>query len=164
VRHALTLLVPPPPPPSYHESSSATVHSRLLFTCCNPRLQIPFFLSDETTLSSEYTECQAFYPVVKIGSSHPLSHKRVLHPHFGSMGGDTLAFRGGGGGQGVRNTLLWVRGWGDPIPTMGQTVWYSKYTNYNPSTARQLSDQNSCSSRLVYQCSISCFLPRQLFV
>ncbi len=33
-------------------------------------------------------------------------------PPFGSKGGDTISCGGGG----------------DPIPTMGQTLWYSRYT------------------------------------
>jgi hypothetical protein len=46
----------------------------------------------------EHTECQAFSLVVRIGSPHPLTRKRVLLPLFGSKGGDTLACWGGGGG------------------------------------------------------------------
>jgi len=30
--------------------------------------------------STEYTECQASYPAVPIGSPHPLTRKRVLVP------------------------------------------------------------------------------------
>ncbi len=30
--------------------------------------------------------------------------------------------------QGGRHTRLWGRGWGNPIPTKGQTLWYSVYT------------------------------------
>ena len=44
----------------------------------------------------------------------PLIRKRVLLPPFGSKRGDTLACGGGRGG--------------DPIPTKGQTLWYSMYT------------------------------------
>jgi hypothetical protein len=29
---------------------------------------------------TEYTECQAFYPVAQIGSPHPIIRKRVLPP------------------------------------------------------------------------------------
>jgi hypothetical protein len=36
------------------------------------------------------TECQAFYPVVRIGSSHPLTRKEVLLPLW-VQGGNTLA-------------------------------------------------------------------------
>ncbi len=31
------------------------------------------------------------------------------------------------GGGGI-NTCLRVRGWGDPVPTKGQTLWYSVYS------------------------------------
>jgi hypothetical protein len=63
---------------------------------------------------TELTECQAFSPVVRIESPHPL----------------TLCFRGGGGGG---NTLAFRRGGvGVPIQTRGQTLWYSrnKYSVY----------------------------------
>jgi hypothetical protein len=44
--------------------------------------------------------------------SQPLTPYRSVTPHpFGPKGGDTLAC-GGGGGE-------------DPIPTKGQTLWYS---------------------------------------
>jgi hypothetical protein len=33
--------------------------------------------------STEYTVCQAFCPVVQIGSPHPLTFKRVLLPPLG---------------------------------------------------------------------------------
>jgi hypothetical protein len=42
------------------------------------------------------TDCQAFYPVVRIGSPHSLTRKRVLLLPHGSMGGNTLACGGGG--------------------------------------------------------------------
>ncbi len=48
----------------------------------------------------EYTECQAFYPVVRIGSTHPLICKRVLlPPPFGSKGGGTFTSGWGCGGK-----------------------------------------------------------------
>jgi len=50
---------------------------------------------------TEYTECQAFYPVVRIGTP-PLP----LCPR-----GETYSLAGDGVG--------------DPIPTMGQTLWYT---------------------------------------
>jgi hypothetical protein len=54
-----------------------------------------------------YTECQAFHPVVRIGSPHPLTRKRALPPSpLEPRGGNKLTCRGGMGG---------------PIPTMGQT-------------------------------------------
>jgi hypothetical protein len=62
---------------------------------------------------SEYTECQAFFPVVRIGSP-PRPLGSVAPPPFGSQGGATLTCGGGG--------------WEDPIPTKGQTLWYSKNT------------------------------------
>jgi hypothetical protein len=57
----------------------------------------------------------------ELGFPHPITRKEVLLlPQFGSKGGDTLAWGG--------------RGWGNPIPTKGQTLWYSMYEYYNPST------------------------------
>ncbi len=44
------------------------------------------------------TDCQAFYPVVRIGYPHSLTPYRVLLLLHGSMGGNTLACRGGGKG------------------------------------------------------------------
>ncbi len=61
----------------------------------------------------QYTECQSSNQVVRIGSPHPLTRKRVFLPPFGSKG-ETHSLGG--------------RGWGDPIPTMGQTLCYSRYT------------------------------------
>ncbi len=58
----------------------------------------------------EFTECQAFHPVVRIGSLHPLTCKSVALPLFKSKG-ETHSLAGG-----------------DPIPTMGQAHWYSRYT------------------------------------
>ncbi len=55
-----------------------------------------------------YIEHQSFCPVVWIGSPHPLPRKRVCLPPDRKMGGDTLAM-----------------GWGDPIQTTGQKLWYS---------------------------------------
>ncbi len=55
---------------------------------------------------TEWTECKAFSPVVRIGSSRPLTRKRVLPPPFG--------------------TRLRERGWGQPIWKKGQTLWYSR--------------------------------------
>jgi hypothetical protein len=54
------------------------------------------------------------------GSPHPLSTYRECcsPPPLGPRG---------------RYTRLRERGWvGDPVPPMGQTFWYSRYTNYNP--------------------------------
>ncbi len=51
-------------------------------------------------LSTEYTECQAFWPAVRIGS--PLTRKRVLLPCFGPKGEIFWACGGGGGGTQFR--------------------------------------------------------------
>ncbi len=50
-----------------------------------------------TVSTTEYTVCQAFCPVVQIGSLPPLTRKRVLLPPLGP-GGGTLVSGGGGGG------------------------------------------------------------------
>jgi hypothetical protein len=75
-----------------------TLHTPLCFTETRP---------------SEYRECQAFFPVVRIGSPLPHPQGNVAPPPpFGSKGRDTLACGIGGGG-------------GGPILTNGQTLWYS---------------------------------------
>jgi hypothetical protein len=52
---------------------------------------------------TEYTvtECQSFWPVVRIGSPHPLHRKRVCPPSKIQVGGHTLAC---GNGVGEANT------------------------------------------------------------
>jgi hypothetical protein len=45
---------------------------------------------------TEYTECQAFYPVVRIGSAHPLTRSRVRSPLVQGVG--SLAWGEGVGG------------------------------------------------------------------
>jgi hypothetical protein len=47
--------------------------------------------------ATEYTECQAFYLVVRIRYLHPVTPKRVLLPPIVFKGGDTIV--GGGGTQ-----------------------------------------------------------------
>ncbi len=59
---------------------------------------------------TEHTECQAFCPVVQIGSPNPHRQESVAPPPFGSKGGDTLGCRGGV--------------WGGPNSKKGQTLWY----------------------------------------
>ncbi len=44
--------------------------------------------------ATEYTECQAFYPVFRIGSSLPLTSKRVLPPFWPNGGPTRLQGRG----------------------------------------------------------------------
>ncbi len=61
------------------------------------------------SFSWEYTECQAFSPVVRIGSPP--------HPQA-SVATSPLWFRGG-------HTRLRKRGRGEPIQTKGQTLWCS---------------------------------------
>ncbi len=59
------------------------------------------------TRGHKYTECQAFYPVVRIGSP-PLTRKRVLLPHpFWTKGGDTLLVGEGVGGPNADDWTLW---------------------------------------------------------
>jgi hypothetical protein len=61
---------------------------------------------------TEYTECQAFCPVVRIGSPTP-SPASAAPPLW-------IQVR--------RHTRLRGRDWRDPILTKGQTLWYSMYT------------------------------------
>jgi hypothetical protein len=63
-----------------------------------------------------YIECQAFFLVVQILSTHPLTRKGVLLLLPIGSRGETLAYR--------------ERGWGNPIPTKGQTLWYSTVCTY----------------------------------
>ncbi len=65
-------------------------------------------------LCTEYTECQALYPVVRIGYSPPLAP-----PPLWVQGRESKLACGGGG-------------WGDPVSTMGQTPSYSRYTIIPP--------------------------------
>jgi hypothetical protein len=58
-----------------------------------------------------YTEYHAFFPVVRIGSPHPLTPP-------GSVPLDPRGETHSLAGEGV----------GDPIPTKGQTLWYSMHT------------------------------------
>ncbi len=67
---------------------------------------------------TEYTECQAFYPVVWIGSPHPLTTYIVLFPLW-VLGRVTLAYGGGG--------------WRGPNSDDG-TDFLVLYVYYNPST------------------------------
>jgi hypothetical protein len=56
-------------------------------------------LSKASVLNTEYTECQAFFPVVRIESPHPLTRKGGFSsPHCVQGGGDTIACGGGLGG------------------------------------------------------------------
>ncbi len=93
----------------------------------------PFDPRGETT---KYTECQAFFRVGRIGSPQPLTRKGVLLPPFGSKGGDHRVYIVQGflssrpnwvplGPRGEETHSLAGEGMGDPIPTEGQTLWYS---------------------------------------
>ncbi len=64
---------------------------------------------------TENTECQAFFPVVRTGS--PL----LPHPQGSVAPPPLLDPRG-------QTHSLAGEEWGDPIPTKGQTLWYSMYT------------------------------------
>ncbi len=63
------------------------------------------------TWLTEYNECQAFCLFAWIGPPHPQA--TVAPPLWVQEG---------------RHTGLRGRGWGDPIPTKGQTLWYYMYT------------------------------------
>ncbi len=91
------------------------------------------FISCFRPVPTEYTECQAFCPVVRIGSPS-LTRKQVVLPPFGSKRGDTLAceycpplFRSKGG-----DTLACGGGGGGTqFPTKGQKLVL--YLYFNPS-------------------------------
>ncbi len=85
-----------------------------------------------------YTECQSFFSVPRIGS-HPPPHQQgsvaplpTLDPRK-----ETHSLEG----KGVR---------GDPIPTKGQTLWYSMYVYYNPSTLKTTGRQLPPLSSVLY--------------
>ncbi len=92
----------------------------LLANICK-KLYLP---QSQNVATTEYTECQAVCPVVRIGSPLPLTREGVLLPPFWV--------------QGRRHTRSPGRGWGHPIPTKGQTLWYSTYVYYNPFTVASL--------------------------
>ena len=86
------------------------IAASLLFLCI-PKIKIiyltraarvkGFYISfKSTTEAREYTECQAFYPVVRIGSP-PSTARECCH--------------------------FQMRGGGPIFPTMGHALWYSKY-------------------------------------
>jgi hypothetical protein len=54
--------------------------------------------------TTEYTECQAFFQVVRIGLPHPITRKEVLGPR-----GETHSLAGEGGGVGGPNFDDYVR-------------------------------------------------------
>jgi hypothetical protein len=99
-------------------------HRRTLWTVCiHFRGMYPIVLTVFSTFSAhwlscslvQYTECQAFYPVIRIGiPPTPSPVRECCSPALGSRGRHT--HQGGGGGM------------GEPIPTMEQTLWYSRYT------------------------------------
>jgi hypothetical protein len=63
--------------------------------------------------TTEYTECQAFSPVVRIGFPRPLTGKRVLPPPplvpWGGGGTHSLGGEGAGGANSDKNTLWHTR-------------------------------------------------------
>jgi hypothetical protein len=65
-----------------------------------------------SAMTTEYTECQAFSPVVRIGSPAPTSKRVLPSPPFGSGGGGHTRLRERGRG-------------GEPIRTKRQTLCYS---------------------------------------
>jgi hypothetical protein len=68
----------------------------------------------------------------ELGPPHPHPQGSVAPPPFGSKGrGRHTRLRG----RGETHSLA-GRGWEDPIPTDGQTPWYSLY--YNPSKHKVL--------------------------
>jgi hypothetical protein len=81
----------------------------------------PFFSGGKGENHRVYIECQAFCSVVRIGSFHPLTRKRLLLPPF------RWVPRG-------RHTRLRGREWGEPSRTTGQKLWSSVY--YNPLTVK----------------------------
>jgi hypothetical protein len=73
------------------------------------------FLSAAVTHRRQTTECQGFFPVVRIGSPHPFLRKGVLLPPPLGPRGKIHSLAGERVGPG-----------GDPIPTKGQTLWCTR--------------------------------------
>jgi hypothetical protein len=100
--------------------------------CCNHSLMdfliyaeifVFFFISAASHMKvfTEYTECVAFCPVVRIGSSHPLTRKRVAPPPPLGPRWET------------RKGWRW---WGPGVTKSdkGTGTLYSMCTTYNPCT------------------------------
>ncbi len=72
------------------------------------------FSFNSTTETREYTECQALYPVVRIGSPTPHLQESVAPPVWV---------------QGRRHTNFRMRGGGGTNSDDEHTHWYSRYTS-----------------------------------
>ncbi len=87
---------------------------------------VPVYLPSLSGLYGAHTECIDFNHrvdrVLSFLSSRP-NWDFPTHSHAGEYVPPPFSFRGG-------HTRLPERGWGVPIPTMGQTLWYSRYTVY----------------------------------
>ncbi len=58
--------------------------------------------------TTEYTECQAFSPGVRIGSPAPLPDSECFPPHFGSKGGGTHSLCGREAGEQNSDECTWT--------------------------------------------------------
>jgi hypothetical protein len=56
---------------------------------------------------TEYTECLAFCPFVRMGSPHPLTRKGLLLPHLGPRGDTHLLVEEGVAGPNSDEGTLW---------------------------------------------------------
>ncbi len=72
-------------PPTHHSFAAFSSYSKNKNNLPSCPREEPFSFNS-TTEAREYSECKAFYPVVRIGSPHPLNCKRVWLPPLDPRG------------------------------------------------------------------------------
>ncbi len=107
-----------PPPSQAGRLAGPVFYVYVFFSACTSHTVYRARICEHLTLTNSGSECQAFSPVVRIGSSAPSPATECCPPPFGSKGG-THSLAGEGG---------------EPIRTKGQrqTLWYSGYYSIIP--------------------------------
>jgi hypothetical protein len=113
VTEYITGCVCPPPTHTNLVAGSVTIYAKTTVQC-SPGFSIATTQSIKSARLDLYNRRNWVPP-----PPHPQGS--VAHPSFGSKREYTLA--------------CVLREWGDPIPTKGQTFWYSMYICYNPATS-----------------------------
>ncbi len=106
---------PPPLLPAHIETMPSPFPLSYLFFSLQSKNMIACIHWEGWGESTEQTECQAFSPVVLIGSAHLLTRMRVLLCPLVPGGTHSLAGEGVGGPN------------SDDRSAPGQTLWYSRY-------------------------------------